>query len=400
MASFTKIKANNKQGYKWICTVDGLPNPVTGKRNQIARRGDTKKQAEERVQKVVDAQKNHGIDTKKIKKLTFEQVAWDWLKTYSKSKVKKNTVRVREKEIKILLRYIAKVIIDKVTHKQYQNILNDLDDKEYARTTIEGVHVTANMIMKYAIKNKMRLDNPCSGAVIPAKLLTVEEIENSPIEDGYLEKHELAEFLNAVNEHGLPDDIEIFHLLAFSGMRSGELCALKDTDFNFELNELRITKTLYNPDNNMRKYTLTPPKSTGSIRKFNIIDNVMSLLQRHIVKQQALRLEYKKLFDDYHENNFVFAHKNGYPLIQKNILIRMERILKKTSIKKKATPHIFRHTHISMLTEAEVDLKTIMKRVGHDDAKTTLKVYTHVTEKMKKNANEKIKNHFADILQI
>ncbi|WP_052452870.1 tyrosine-type recombinase/integrase [Paenibacillus polymyxa] len=126
----------------------------------------------------------------------------------------------------------------------------------------------------------------------------------------------------------------------------------------------------------------------------------MNLLQRHIVKQQALRLEYKKLFDNYHENNFVFAHKNGYPLIQKNILIRMERILKNTSIKKKATPHIFRHTHISMLTEAEVDLKTIMKRVGHDDAKTTLKVYTHVTEKMKKNANEKIKNHFADILRI
>ncbi|MEK5318949.1 site-specific integrase [Paenibacillus sp. FSL L8-0644] len=196
------------------------------------------------------------------------------------------------------------------------------------------------------------------------------------------------------------DDIEIFHLLAFSGIRSGELCALKDTDFNFELNELRITKTLYNPDNNMRKYILTPPKSTGSIRKFNIIDNVMNLLQRHIVKQQAFRLECKKLFDDYHENNFVFAHKNGYPLIQKNILIRMERILKKTSIKKKATPHIFRHTHISMLTEAEVDIKTIMKRVCHDDAKTTLKVYTHVTEKMKKNANEKIKNHFADILQI
>lgn len=118
-------------------------------------------------------------------------------------------------------------------------------------------------------------------------------IENSTIEDGYLEKHELAEFLNAVKEHGLPCDIEIFHLLAFSGMRSGELCALKDTDFNFELNELRITKTLYNPDNNMRKYTLTPPKSTGSIRKFNVIDIVMNLLQEHIVKQRTLRLEYK-----------------------------------------------------------------------------------------------------------
>ncbi|WP_425325621.1 tyrosine-type recombinase/integrase [Paenibacillus peoriae] len=68
------------------------------------------------------------------------------------------------------------------------------------------------------------------------------------------------------------------------------------------------------------------------------------------------------------------------------------------SSKKEATPHIFRHTHISMLSEAGVDLKTIMKRVGHDDPETTLKIYTHVTEKMKKDATEKIRIHFADIL--
>lgn len=78
----------------------------------------------------------------------------------------------------------------------------------------------------------------------------------------------------------------------------------------------------------------------------------------------------------------------------------MDRLLLKTSITKRATPHIFRHTHISMLAEAEVDLKTIMERVGHDDAKTTLKIYTHVTKNMKKNATERIMKHFSDVLQI
>ncbi|MET1031461.1 tyrosine-type recombinase/integrase [Domibacillus tundrae] len=53
-------------------------------------------------------------------------------------------------------------------------------------------------------------------------------------------------------------------------------------------------------------------------------------------------------------------------------------------IKKAATPHIFRHTHISMRAEAEIDIATIMRRVGHDDMKTTMKIYTHVTDKMKK----------------
>lgn len=78
----------------------------------------------------------------------------------------------------------------------------------------------------------------------------------------------------------------------------------------------------------------------------------------------------------------------------------MGRILKKTSIEKHATPHIFRHTHISMMAEAGIDLPTIMKRVGHDDMKTTMRVYTHVTDKMKKNAAERIKNHFSNILHI
>lgn len=41
-----------------------------------------------------------------------------------------------------------------------------------------------------------------------------------------------------------------------------------------------------------------------------------------------------------------------------------------------------------------------MKRVGHDDRETTLIIYTHVTEKMKKDALEKIKNHFETILNL
>lgn len=395
MAYFQKIPANNKQGYKYVCTLEEPPDPVTGKRKQIARRGDSKKEAEKRAQKVLNAMIEHGIDNK----LSFEEVAWDWLKIYSKGKVKSSTVRVRQKEIKILLRYIAKVNIDKVTHRQYQNIINDLDEKNYARTTIEGVHVTGNMIMKYAIKNKMRLDNPCTGVVIPVKMLTVEDIENAAIEEKYLEKNELSEFLSNVKEHGLHQDMEMFYVLAFSGMRSGELCALKWSDVNFESNEIRITKTLYNPDNNMRKYELTPPKTKGSIRTFNLDESIMNLLKTHQKNQAKAKETNKNLFADYHDKDFVFCHDNGYPFIQKNILMRMDRIIKKTSIKKKATPHIFRHTHISMLAEAEVDLKTIMQRVGHDDAETTLKIYTNVTEKMKKDANEKIKIHFADVLK-
>ncbi|USK44617.1 tyrosine-type recombinase/integrase [Cytobacillus oceanisediminis] len=400
MAYFRKIPSNNKQGYKWQCVADGPPDPVTGKRQQISRRADTKKEAEKKVTAAIRKLQEDGIDEKKVRKLPFEEVAWEWLCIYAKSKVKSSTVRVREKEIKILLRYIAKVNIDKVTPRMHQKILNDLDDKGYAKTTIEGVQVTANMIFKYAIKEKMRKDNPCTGAVIPVKKLTVEDIENKTIEEEYLERDELFEFLEAVKKHGLESDLERFYLLAFSGMRSGELCALKWSDINWETNEIRITKTLYNPDNNMKKYELTPPKTPGSIRTFDMDDDIMELLRAHKKKQNKIKLASRLKYPEYHDANFIFCRENGYPFIQKNIIVRMERILKKTSIEKHATPHIFRHTHISMMAEAGIDLPTIMKRVGHDDMKTTMRVYTHVTDKMKKNAAERIKNHFSNILQI
>lgn len=398
MASFEKIPSNNKQGYKWICTKDAPPDPVTGKRRQIKRRGDTKKEAEARVDKAIRDLTEHNIDHKVIKNLPFEKVASEWLPVYAKGNRKKGTVRIREKEVKLLNKYIAKVNIDKVTHKNIQDILFNLFDQGYADSTIEGVKITANFIFTYAVKCNYRKDNPCVGLVMPVRKKTVEEIENNPIEEKFLETYELEEFLNATRKHGLYGDFEMFHLLAFSGMRPGELCVLKENDFNFKDNTIRISKTMYNPNNNMKEYELETPKTDASARTPDIDESIMALMKDFIKKSAKIRMSVKNFDPEYHGENFVFVNDKGYPIIQKTINRRMKRILRKTSITKEATPHIFRHTHISMLAEAGVDLYTIMKRVGHDDPKTTMAIYLHVTERMKKSAGEKVKTHFSSIL--
>ena len=50
-----------------------------------------------------------------------------------------------------------------------------------------------------------------------------------------------------------------------------------------------------------------------------------------------------------------------------------------------------------MLTEAGVDLDTIMNRVGHSDSRTTKNIYTHTTKKMKKDAAKQIDIHYGEI---
>lgn len=51
-----------------------------------------------------------------------------------------------------------------------------------------------------------------------------------------------------------------------------------------------------------------------------------------------------------------------------------------------------RHTHVSLLAELNIPLKAIMKRVGHSDAETTIKIYMHVTEKMSDNLIDKLES--------
>ena len=98
-------------------------------------------------------------------------------------------------------------------------------------------------------------------------------------------------------------------------------------------------------------------------------------------KRETIQISENRGGRYFHDEAFVFSNDDGYPYLRGKILEKMERILKKTVLSRRVTPHALHHTHISMLTEAGVDLRTIMERGGHDAAKTTLEIYTHVTNK-------------------
>src|SRR5699024_8951940 len=164
---------------------------------------------------------------------------------------------------------------------------------------------------------------------------------------------------------------EWFFTLAFSGMRPGERVAVKKSDLDFNKNTLRISKTLYCENNNMKEYVLDTTKTNRS-RIIDMDESIMKMLK------QLVR-----------SNDF---HK-------KNLTDRMKRLLKFSEVEKELTPHSFRHTHISMMTEAGAELSTIMERVGHIDPNTTLKVYTHVTEKMKVTSIKNVTSHHTNILE-
>ncbi|MED1562046.1 site-specific integrase [Alkalihalobacillus alcalophilus] len=236
--------------------------------------------------------------------------------------------------------------------------------------------------MEYELIKK----NPTDYAKPPRKIQTVEEIENKKQEIKFLEKEELVHFLITAKKKGLSQDGIVFSILAYSGMRIGELLALKWKDIDFEESTINITKTLYNPKNRTKEYQLLSPKTKGSIRKIKMDANVMNDLKQHKKEQNKLKMMIR---DEYVDQDFVIAKSSGYPENVKVIENRMKRILKLAEIDRHLTPHSLRHTHTSLLIEAGVGIKEIQQRLGHTDIETTMNIYAHMTADMEEKASHK-----------
>ncbi|WP_153124604.1 site-specific integrase [Peribacillus tepidiphilus] len=394
MARFQKY--DTKKGERWMFVIENGIDPQTGARQRIVRRGFKKKKDAQDAATELEYQL--GKRKMNLKNdITFEEMADEWLEIYSETKVKISTIRVRKHEIGHLNSYFAKYKIKDITKRMYQNALNDLKkNKKLAHNTISGIHSTGKMIFKRAMEQDLLLVDPTEYAYIPGDKTTVEEIENTSIEDKYLEKHELNLFLEKAKEFG-KDYYVMFFTLAWTGLRVGELLALKWKDIDFQERTIIVTKTYYNPTNSTKKFQLLPPKTKKSIRTIDIEDEVIEVLKKHQLKQKELKLQ---IGNDYYDEGFVFGRLNppyyGYPHFIKTVELRMEKILKHIpSITKKLTPHSLRHTHTSLLAEAGVDLLQIMERLGHADEETTTQVYLHITKERKKEASRK----FAELMR-
>lgn len=344
---------------------------------------------------IAEVEKGEYVEEKKI---TFKEFSKQWLELYSKSGVKVSTVRVRKHEIGRLAIYLDKLKMKDITTKKYQSVLDDLH-KELADNTLDGVHRTGRMIFKKAVELKVIKSDPTAYATLPKTQVTVEELESQTDIPKFMEKEQLVKFLNTAKEKGLTRDYPMFFVLAYTGMRIGELAALKWRDIDFDNQTINITKTLYNPSNNLRGYQLQTPKTKTSRRVIDVTDSVIRVLREHKAAQDDFKSKLPE--GTYHDMDFVFAQmdfKNpGYPLYLKLIGIRMERLLKLAGLSSELTPHSLRHTHISLLAAAGVPLEAIMNRLGHKDDETTLHVYLHVTQERRKEAAQKFDELMRDL---
>jgi integrase len=383
-----------QRGKTWTYRVYIGIDPLTKKRIYENKGGFKTKKEAQAAARLVELEKQNGTFIKESN-MSFEKYAQDWLKTYGRSGVKISSVRAREKEMKHFISVWGPYPISKITKKMYQDRIIDLCE-QYSHNYMDGIHACGRMIFRQAVELGLTKVNPTENFRLPKKQQTVEELEKEEEEIIFLEKEELAHFLKLAETDGLVLDHLIFTVLSYTGLRIGELLALKWTDFNEKQATIRITKTIYNPTNNFEKYQLLTPKTKGSVRTIDIDETLVTMLKKHRVKQNEIKLKNRLIYLD---NGFIFAREDGHPQLRKVMETRLKRLLKKAGIGKNITPHSFRHTHASLMVEAGANIKEVMDQLGHTDTKTTMMIYTHVTQSMKEKTSHQFSKLMKGLLQ-
>lgn len=170
-------------------------------------------------------------------------------------------------------------------------------------------------------------------------------------------------------------------LSLFTGLRIGELCALKWSDFSFEDKEFYVRRTmqrLHNLDDDTERKTsieIDEPKSQSSIRKIPIPNELLTYLKNAYVADAYVLSGSKNKFVE--------------PRTMEN---RFKSVLKKCGVEK-INFHALRHTFATRCVELGFDVKSLSEILGHANVNITLNRYVHPSMKLK-HANMNKLNSF------
>ncbi|PWV97476.1 site-specific recombinase XerD [Paenibacillus cellulosilyticus] len=325
-----------------------------------------------------------------------------WIQSYEESGKKKHTIKSRKSRAQPILKQFGKKKLKEITAMQYQNFLYDLKRNGKKKNTLLATHAVASLLFRTAAAPPYELiqKDITEHVVFPTYLKTVEELEAGEETFKYLEKEELALFLKTAfqiaDEENDPLERLVLRefarslwVLAYTGLRIGELCSLERTRINEVNLQIRIIKTLYAMEG-VEKFELETPKNDGSVRTVDVTKQVITMLHEQEKERKQIQLMCTRYYDG---RPFCFVNgrrKPGYPISPRDIERFMKDVLIRAGLPTELTPHSLRHTYTSLCAEAGIELASIQRQLGHINDKTTTMIYRHVTKARRRADVEKL----------
>lgn len=314
--------------------------------------------------------------------ITMYEVAHLWLE-HTEPTVKIATHINHTLHVKKIFTYIdTSIPLVKVTPIMIENMIHNVYYKEelsyyYAKSIL----TTVRAIFRHAKRRRIIQDiHEIEDISVKKKPFTHTEIAKK--QNKFLDVVELKSVLSQLTKLA-PRVALLIEFMSLTGLRIGELLALRYCDYDEKKATININGTLqyfYKNGSDIKRGT---PKNIYSVRDVTLDARCVKILNSIITDNKRQSLWFK----GYEEQGYIFTAKRGNPYDMQYI----NKLLKQVHIEgKHLTTHIFRHTHISILAELGIPLKAIIQRVGHNDPATTLSIYTHVTQHMKNDIVEKL----------
>jgi integrase len=237
-----------------------------------------------------------------------------------------------------------------------------------APATVHKLHVVLHKALKAAVADGLVPRNAAAGLKLPR--IIREEIDP-------LNPEEARRLLKAA----CGDRLEALYVLAINtGMRQGELLALKWGDVDLEHGALRVRRTLSRTD---KAYVLGEPKSKKSRRTIRLTAGAVEALRGHLSRQIE---EMERIGSLYETGGLVFATTTGTVINPSNLRNRSFKPLLKHAGLHPIRFHDLRHTCATLLLSKDVNPKVVSEMLGHASVSITLDIYSHLLPDMQEKA--------------
>ena len=271
--------------------------------------------------------------------------------------------------------YFKRKRMNTISNKDFQSFVLDklnfgrLDGKGgLSKKTVKDMTVVLKSVLTFAMKHKI-IDKTEFEFKIPRKEKTRKvEVFN------FEERKKIYKYI----KNNLCDQTLGILICICTGLRIGEICALKWEDVNLRTEVISVNHTIqriYINTARKSKIIISSPKTESSRRTIPIAAELMPLLQ-----------QFKS-----NSNFYVISGKKRYiePRTYRKFFKKMLNILKISKLKF----HSLRHTFATQAIENGIDYKTVSEILGHASVGITLNLYVHPDLEHKKKCLNKIFNN-------
>ena len=279
---------------------------------------------------------------KKEKGRTFKEVADEWWgKTCDL--ISPTTYNSYRKAYKTALTEFGSLPIAELTAQMIYKYLESLAALNYSQSTVGNHRLIVNRICKTALLAGDIANNPCASVPLPKGLTRQKRSAAQKYEEDIIR-----------NNH---DDFLFPFIALMTGMRRGEILALKWKDIDFEKDLIFVSRSIvFSGRVAYEKGT----KTEAGIREIPLLAPL---------KEVLLKLPHKE------PNGFILSDDGGKShLTERAFSCRMEKYKKTHGIT--CTAHMLRHSYATIAIECGVPPKTVQTLLGHKQLSTTLDIYT------------------------